>query len=85
MENWTLKGFNRRNENIRLFLKLTRKNVNALRDREFSKKFQPTFNEFCQTYEKLEKEYERGITNHKGWAHVMHTLAVTLDSNVHLL
>lgn len=81
---WTLKGFREQKANIELYLRLTRKNVNTLAERELGKKLQPMFDDFCKKYEKLEKDYERGITDHKGWASVMHALAKNLDSSAHL-
>lgn len=81
---WTLKGFRQQQPNIELFLKLTRKNVKALSDRELSSKFRPTFDDFCKEYDKLEDEYKKGITDHQEWANVLHTLANSLNTKSHL-
>lgn len=85
IEAWTLKGFTQRQKSIGLFLELTRKNVKALSNRELGKKFRPMFDEFCREYEKQERVYERGITDHKGWADVMSSLAKSLDRTINLL
>jgi hypothetical protein len=76
--NWTLKGFTEQQSNITLFLKLTRKNINALSERNLREKFRPTFHQFCTQYGKLEKEYQDGIVDHQKWAKLLHTLANTL-------
>lgn len=82
---WTLKGFRQQQSNIELYLRLTRKNMNTISERQLGKKFQTTYEDVCMQYEKLEKEYERGIADHKLWANVMHTLAKSLENTAHLV
>lgn|GEM_PF-5953350 len=77
---WTLKGFRQQQANIALYLKLTRKNVATVSERTLSTKFQAKFDDFCREYGKLEKLYEKGITDHKEWAGIMQKLANDLDS-----
>lgn len=81
---WTLKGFHEQESNIALYLKLTRKNMKALSDRDLNKKFQPTFHAFCKSYEKLETEFEKGITDHRVWAGTITKLAQDLTRDSHL-
>lgn len=76
--NWTLKGFSQQQSNITLFLKLTRKNIDALSERNLREKFRPTFDQFCTQYAELEKEYQHGIADHQKWAKLLHALANTL-------
>lgn len=82
---WTLKGFSQQKTNIELFLQLTRKSIMTLSGRQLNRKFQPTFDTFCQQYDKLEKEYSAGITDHQEWAQVMNRLATTLTQHSHLV
>ena len=82
---WTLKGFHRQQSNIELYLKLTRKNVNALSSRTLGRKFKLTFDNFCHKYDKLEKEYNAGIADHRVWANIMHTLAADLTNDSHFM
>lgn len=82
---WTLKGFREQQTNIELFLKLTRKNVDALNGRELGRKFQPSFDTFCKKYDKLEKEYRNGIVDHRIWGKLMHSLSSDLTQSSHLL
>lgn len=76
---WTLKGFRQQQANIALYLKLTRKNVATVSERALSAKLQAKFDDFCREFVKLEKLYEKGITDHKEWAGVMQKLANDLD------
>ncbi|HLD24646.1 MAG TPA: hypothetical protein VJB96_01890 [Patescibacteria group bacterium] len=78
---WTLKGFSKQRSNIALYLKLTRKNVDALSDRTLDKSFRTTFDSFCTKYEKLEKEYKDGIADHRIWGGLMKTLAASLTQH----
>jgi len=82
---WTLKGFHKEQTNIALFLKLTRKDINALSAFTLPDSFRPTFKKFCKAYDKLEEEYRKGITDHRIWAKDMHAFAVDLTKNSHHL
>jgi hypothetical protein len=82
---WTLKGFNQRQENIALFLKLTRKDINQLMRFPLPQAFVPKFKKFCMTYGKLEEEYKKGIVDHRVWATGMQTCAQDLQKQAPLV
>jgi len=75
---WTLKGFRERKENIELFLKLTRKDVNQLQRFPLAPAFVPKFKKICAAYDKLESEYRSGIVDHRVWASSIHACAQDL-------
>lgn len=75
---WTLKGFHQRQENIALFLKLTRKDINQLMRFPLPPAFVPKFKKFCSVYDQLEEEYRKGIKDHRIWAKELHAAAQDL-------
>lgn len=78
---WTLKGFQQRKENITLFLKLTRKDVNQLTRFPLPAAFVPKFKKFCSAYDELENEYRKGIKDHRVWAKGLHSCAEDLTKH----
>jgi hypothetical protein len=65
---WTIKGQHKsQKENIKLFLKLTRKDVDELQRFPLPKAFVPAFKKFCTIYNRLEEEYHAGLKDHKTW------------------
>ncbi len=82
---WTLKGFHERQENIALFLKLTRKDLNQLLRFPLPRAFEPKFKKFCTTYGKLEEEYKKGIVDHRVWASSMQSCAQDLTREAPLV
>lgn len=72
--NWSLVGFTKEKGRIELFLKLTRKNLNALLMFPIAPpSFKPSFQKFSESYDKLEQEYKTGVIDHKVWAQGMLT------------
>lgn len=71
--NWSLVSFTKEKGRIELFLKLTRKNLNALLTFPPTPTFKPTFKQFSDSYDKLEAEYREGVIDHKVWAQDMLT------------
>lgn len=65
---WSRKGFPKERKNIELFLRLTRKNLNALNDFPLSQAFVTNFNEFCVSFARMEKEYVNGNADPAIWA-----------------
>jgi hypothetical protein len=82
---WTAKSFLKEKGNIELFLKLTRKDMDALSRFPVPAAFQATFDNFCDEYCKLEAEYHAGISDHHTWAKGLSTLALNLTANSHLV
>lgn len=68
---WTLNSFAKERQRIELFLKLTRKNLNALAGFPLSPSFDLGFKKFCQSFARLEKEYSTGIVDRTIWANGM--------------
>lgn len=79
---WALDSFSKERQRVELFLKLTRKNLNALSDFPLSPSFDPGFKKFCHSFAKMEKEYRTGTADHKVWANDMLTWATTLTQSV---
>lgn len=77
-------SFQKQKANIELYMKLTRKGTETLSERDFSAAFQSSFDEFCKQYDKLEKEYYKGLSDHHGWANSLETLARALRKDSHL-
>lgn len=75
---WTLKGFRKEQDNIKLFLKLTRKDLDELQRFPLPRAFVPKFKKFCSAYERLEEEYHSGIEDHRTWARDMESCAQVL-------
>jgi hypothetical protein len=65
---WSLTGFTKEKSRIELFLKLTRKNLNALLSFPMTGSFDSDFKKFCDHYDKLEAEYKAGVVDHNAWA-----------------
>lgn len=84
ISSWTLRGFSKQHTNIDLYLRLTRKNVNALATRTLHTGFRSVFATFCKNYSKLEQEYEKGIMDHKTWAATLKECAENLTKHSHL-
>ena len=68
---WTLNCFNKEQNRIKLFLSLTRKNMNALHGFPLAREFNRDFEEFYGIYDKLEKENDTGIVNKTVWGNLM--------------
>lgn len=76
---WTLKGFHERQEHITLYLKLTRKDVKQLMRFPLATAFIPKFTKFCKVYDKIEAEYQKGISDHRIWARTVNDCAEELS------
>ncbi|OGG36006.1 hypothetical protein A2363_00785 [Candidatus Gottesmanbacteria bacterium RIFOXYB1_FULL_47_11] len=72
-------------QRIALFLKLTRKNLNALSGFPLSPKFNREFQLFCVSFTALEAEYCAGLTKPAVWASGVLTWASTLTQSASLL
>ena len=79
---WSLQSFSRERSRIELFLKLTRKNLNALSNFPLSPAFDPSFKKFSNSFTRLEKQYREGIVDPENWAHGMLVSATTLTQSV---
>ncbi len=82
---WARGSFTKEGQRIELFLKLTRKNLNALLGFPISPSFNPCFHKFSNSFTRLEKEYHVGIVDHGIWADRMLTWGTTLTQNVKLI
>ncbi len=82
---WAQKSFDKEQPRIELFLKLTRKNLNALLGFPVSPSFDSGFQKFNHSFGRLEKEYRAGITNHSAWANRMLRWGTTLTQSVKLI
>ena len=82
---WALGSFSKEHQRIELFLKLTRKNLNALLDFPVSPSFGPSFKKFCHSFARLEKEYRSGISDRTVWANGMRKWGTTLTQTVNLI
>jgi len=82
---WARGSFAKEGQRIELFLRLTRKNLNALLGFPLSTSFNPGFQKFSHSFTRLEKEYRVGITNHSVWANRMLTWGTTLTQSVTLI
>lgn len=82
---WARAGFAKEGQRIELFLRLTRKNLNALLGFPLSTSFNPGFQKFNHSFARLEKEYRVGITDHTVWANRMLTWGATLTQSVKLI
>ncbi len=79
---WALGNFAKDQTRIELFLKLTRKNLNALSDFPLVPAFAPEFKKFCDSFAKLEKEYRSGIPDRSVWANGMLKWGTVLTQSV---
>ncbi len=75
---WAQKSFVKDKSRIELFLRLTRKNLNALLGFPVSASSDSGFQKFNHSFGMLEKEYLAGVTNHSVWANRMLTWGTTL-------
>lgn len=82
---WTIHSFTKDQEQIELYLALTRKNINALSTFPLSPALETSFVKFCNRYEKLEAEYRTGLSDPKKWATEVMGWAVTLTENTSLV
>lgn len=82
---WAVAGFTKDKEKIELFLKLTRKNLNALSGFPLSGTFDPGYKKFIRSFVKLEKEYRAGVGDPKKWGTGMLTWGKTLTEIIALL
>lgn len=82
---WASKSFVKEGSRIELFLKLTRKNLNALLGFPISASFNPCFHKFSNSFTKLEKEYHVGVVDHGVWADRMLSWGATLTQNIKLI
>ncbi len=82
---WALGNFAKDQTRIELFLKLTRKNLNALSDFPLLPTFAPGFKKFCNSFARLEKEYTTGIVDRTVWAKGMLKWGTTLTGTSKLI
>ncbi|MEK7543954.1 MAG: hypothetical protein AAB557_03740 [Patescibacteria group bacterium] len=82
---WARDCYHKEQGRIGLFLTLTRKNLNSLQGFPLSKAFVHDYKKFCTGFEKLEKEYSTGITDHAEWAKWMIKWGSSLTQSSHLL
>lgn len=83
--NWTLQGFTQEKGRIELYLRLTRKDVNALLGFPLKPGFDPDFKKICRSFNRLEKEYHTGISDHRIWANWMISLGNTITQSAKLV
>jgi len=83
--NWALSSFAKDQSRIELFLKLTRRNLDALLSSPVSPGFEPSFRKFCAEYKKREEEYRTGIVDRQAWANHMIAWADRLTQNAILV
>jgi hypothetical protein len=79
---WARGSFVKEGQRIELFLRLTRKNLNALLGFPLSPLFDPSFQKFSHSFTRLEKEYHVGVVDHSVWANRMLTWGTTLTQSV---
>ena len=82
---WTLNRFVPEKDRIELYLRLIRKDINALLSFPLSTSFNPGFSDFCSRYEKMELEYKKGLTDRTVWANKMIKWADLLTKSVNLI
>jgi hypothetical protein len=82
---WSMKGFPKERRNIELFLRLTRKNLNALHDFPLSEAFAPEFTECCVSFAWMEKAYLTGRADPSAWATTSIRWAKILTQKAELL
>jgi hypothetical protein len=82
---WTLTRFVPEKDRIELYLRLIRKDINALASFPLSTAFNPGFSDFCTRYEKMEQEYKSGLVDRTGWANRMIKWADTLTKSINLI
>jgi hypothetical protein len=82
---WTLNRFIPEKDRIELYLRLIRKDINALLSFPLSTAFHPGFNDFCTRYEKMELEYQHGLVDRTAWANRLIKWADVLTQSVKLI
>lgn len=82
---WAVSDFIKESKRIELFLKLTRKNLDALLGFPILPAFNPCFQKCSNSFTRLEKEYQVGVINCGAWAKRVITLGTTLTENVKLI
>jgi hypothetical protein len=82
---WARDSFIKDQSRIELFLRLTRKNLNALLSFPVSAPFDSGFQKFNHSFGRLEKEYSVGIADHGLWANRMLIWGITLTQSVKLI
>lgn len=82
---WARCSFVKEEQRIGLFLKLTRKNLNALLGFPLSASFNPCVHRFSNSFTRLEKEYLVGVADPGVWANRMSTWGTTLTQNIKLI
>ena len=82
---WTLHRFVPEKDHIELYLRLIRKDINALLSFPLSTTFHPVFSDFCTRYEKMEQEYQHGLVDRTVWANKMIQWAAKLTQSVQLI
>lgn len=85
MGSWAVRSFVKDKSRIELFLRLTRKNLNALSKFPLSGAFDPGFKKFCHSFTRLEKEYHGGIGDASVWGNGMLKWGTTLTESVKLI
>ena len=83
--NWALVSFAKDQSRIELFLKLTRRNLDALLSAPVSPGFEPSFRKFCAEHKKREEEYHKGLVDRQAWANHMIAWADRLTKNAMLV
>ncbi len=81
---WVRGNFPKQKANIELYMKLTRKGTETLSQRDFPAAFQTTLDSFCKQYDKLEKEYFRGVADPGSWADSLENLARALKKDARM-
>lgn len=82
---WSTKVFYKEHEQIGLYMRLTRKNLNALSELPFSDNIAPGYGRFCSTFVRMEHDFRDGITEPIQWAKDFFTWADTLTRYSELL
>lgn len=82
---WALTNFIKDRPRIELFLKLTRKNLNALSGFPLSSAFDPGYKKFSRSFVRLENEYRAGVEDPKVWGNGMLAWSTTLSQSVKLI
>jgi hypothetical protein len=82
---WARGSFVKESRRIELFLRLTRKNLNALLGFPISASFDPCFHKFSNSFTRLEKEYHIGIVDHSLWANRILSWGNTLTKSAKLI
>jgi hypothetical protein len=82
---WARDSFVKDQSRIELFLRLTRKNLNALLGFPVSASFNSGFQKFNHSFGRLEKEYSTGIADHSVWANRMLSWGTALTQSVKLI